>query len=271
MSPVLRRGEGGTASEPTNTEPAGSYASLGTNTELPRHSDACTQVRVLRPIPPNHPSGVRARLLSNEEAKIMQQISSKEKIQHRKEMQTTVKQIRLLKFELQKAQKQNNLLSVEYAAAKAALKKRDAEIACILADCARFKKEAADSITRSSEEIMILAGDVESWKSKHKDLESKYSLLSQRVDEVGEFEKLHHQKTQLEALLAAAVVRLEQSFNESYQATRYKDQCVGPASSQGTQLLQIVEKQVNSNELAIQSLRKALEARATDVKGALQP
>lgn len=55
------------------------------------------------------------------------------------------------------------------------------------------------------------------------DLESKYSALSQRTDEVVTFENLQQQKKQLEALLAAAVVRLEQLFNASIQATRFKD------------------------------------------------
>jgi hypothetical protein len=55
-------------------------------------------------------------------------------------------------------QKQNKYLTQELAAAKSALKRRDAEISCILADFSAFKSASANSIASSSEEIMVLAG-----------------------------------------------------------------------------------------------------------------
>jgi hypothetical protein len=59
---------------------------------------------------------------------------------------------------------------------------------------------------------------------KYQDLHSKFMVLSRQEDQVAAFEELQRQKTQLEALLAAAVVRLERNCNASYEANRCKDQ-----------------------------------------------
>lgn len=72
--------------------------------------------------------------------------------------------------------------------------------------------------------VVYCTGDVESWKAKHAASETKCTDLAAQMDKVAAFDALHEQKMELEALLAAAVVRLERVMNATYQAAKYKDQ-----------------------------------------------
>lgn len=81
-----------------------SYATLGINTESPGNADAYTQLRVLRPKRPDHPLRVHAGLVHSDEVKMVRQEFLKDKVKHQKEMQTTVKQMRMLRLDIQRAQ-----------------------------------------------------------------------------------------------------------------------------------------------------------------------
>lgn len=73
-------------------------------------------------------------------------------------------------------------------------------------------------------------GEVESWKATYAALETKFADVSAQMDRVAEFDALQQQKVELEALLAAAVVRLEKIMNATYQAAKYKDQVTASQS-----------------------------------------